>query len=64
MTDPVTVTPGGETADIAGLRQMAFQAESDPLFFKQNAGEIPPGTWEAVRESIRARYPYPEETEP
>ena len=39
------------------LRQAAYTAESDPLFFQQQAGEMPAGTWEAKRAEIRARYP-------
>ena len=44
-------------------RQAAFQLEADPLFFKWQAGEAPREEWEAKREEIRKRFPYPERTD-
>ena len=41
-------------------RQAAYTQEADPLFFKWQAGEGTKEEWEAKREEIRARYPYPE----
>lgn len=43
------------------MRRMAYQNESDPLFFKEQAGEVEVGTWAAKREEIKERYPYPED---
>jgi hypothetical protein len=43
------------------LRQAAYAAEADPLFFKWQAGEATEAEWKAKREEIRARYPYPPE---
>lgn len=40
------------------LREIAFRAESDPLYFKEQAGEVPEGTWLAKRQEIRDRIPY------
>lgn len=37
-------------------REMAYRAESDPLYFKEAAGEVPAGTWAAKRAEIRDRY--------
>jgi len=42
-------------------RSAAYAAESDPLFFKAQAGEVDEGEWLAKREEIRARFPYPTE---
>jgi hypothetical protein len=42
-------------------RSAAYTAESDPLFFKAQAGEVDEGEWLAKREEIRARFPYPTE---
>ena len=42
-------------------RQVAFQSEADPLFFKWQAGEGTQEEWLAKREEIRLRYPYPTE---
>jgi hypothetical protein len=44
-------------------RAAAYAAEADPLFFKWQAGEGTEADWLAKREEIRARYPYPEDTE-
>lgn len=38
-------------------RQMAYQKEADPLFFKWQAGEGTEADWLAKREEIRIRYP-------
>jgi len=42
-------------------RSAAYTAESDPLFFKAQAGEVDEAEWLAKREEIRARFPYPTE---
>jgi len=42
-------------------RSAAYTAESDPLFFKAQAGEVDQAEWLAKREEIRARFPYPTE---
>ena len=41
------------------LRQQAYAAEADPLFFKWQAGEGTEAEWRTKREEIRARYPDP-----
>ena len=45
-------------------RSAAYAAESDPLFFKAQAGEVGQAEWLAKREEIRARFPYPTEVTP
>ena len=45
-------------------RAAAYTAESDPLFFKAQAGEVDEAEWLAKREEIRARFPYPTEVTP
>jgi hypothetical protein len=47
---------------VEAQRQLAFQQEADPLFFKWRAGEGTEEAWLAKRQEIRDRYPYPEET--
>ena len=42
------------------LRRWAYTAEADPLFFKWQAGEGTEADWQAKRQEIRDRYPYPE----
>jgi hypothetical protein len=41
-------------------RHAAFVAEADPVFMKWQAGEASEGEWLAVREDVRARFPYVE----
>jgi hypothetical protein len=43
---------------IKSLRQAAYAAEADPLFFKWQAGEATELTWKNKRQEIRDRYPY------
>ena len=38
-------------------RRQAYQAESDHLFFEEQAGEISAGTHAAKRAEIKARFP-------
>jgi hypothetical protein len=42
-------------------RQAAYTSEADLLFFKWQAGEATKEEWEAKRQEIRDRFPYPEE---
>jgi len=39
------------------LRQAAYATESDPLFFKWQAGEATEAEWKAKRDEIKQRYP-------
>ena len=57
--------PGPEQARTAAEanRQAAYTQEADPLFFKWQAGEATKEEWEAKREEIRQRFPYPEGTD-
>lgn len=41
----------------AALRAQAYREESDPLFFQEQRGEVPAGTWETKVQEIRQRYP-------
>jgi hypothetical protein len=43
------------------LRQVAYQTEADPLFFKAQRGEATLEEWEAKIQEIKIRYPYPSE---
>jgi hypothetical protein len=53
-----TATPS--SGEITALRQAAYQAESDPLFFKWQRGESTEADWKAQIDIIKGRYPYPE----
>lgn len=44
---------------IERIRQASYQKESDPLFFKWQAGEATEEEWLAKRNEIRNRYPKP-----
>ena len=48
------------TLMVKDARAAAYRDESDPLFFKWQAGELTREEWEEKRAEIRARYPYPE----
>lgn len=43
--------------DYSSLREQAYLTESDPLFFKEQRGEVPTGTWLDKVGEIKARYP-------
>jgi hypothetical protein len=45
------------------LRKWAYQQEADPLFFMSQRGEATVEEWQAKVAEIKARYPYPEETQ-
>ena len=47
------------TPKIKRERQASYQRESDPLFFKWQAGEGTKEDWLAKRAEINLRYPYP-----
>ena len=42
------------------VRQSAYQATADPLFFKWQAGSGTKEEWEAERQRIKDEHPYPE----
>jgi hypothetical protein len=44
-------------------RKAAYQQEADPLFFMSQRGEATVEEWQAKVQEIKARYPYPEETQ-
>jgi hypothetical protein len=44
-------------------RKAAYQQEADPLFFMSQRGEATVEEWQAKVAEIKARYPYPEETQ-
>ena len=49
-----------EEADRARYRELraaAFAQEADALFFQEQRGEVPAGTWAAKVDEIRARFP-------
>lgn len=39
------------------LRAEAYRLESDPLFFEEQRGDVPPGTWLAKISEIKMRFP-------
>jgi hypothetical protein len=44
-------------ANAAQLRQAAYTAEADPLFFKAQRGEATMADWQAKVAEIKTRYP-------
>lgn len=46
-----------ELQQVNKKRQLAYQSESDPLFFKYQAGEATEKEWLDKRNEIKARYP-------
>jgi hypothetical protein len=44
-------------------RKAAYTSEADPLFFMSQRGEATVEEWQAKVAEIKARYPYPEETQ-
>jgi hypothetical protein len=43
--------------EVQSNRRQAYQAESDVLFFEEQAGEAAAGTWAAKRAEIKMRFP-------
>ena len=66
LVDAVAVLVAQEQALATAKRNRsaAYASESDPLFFKAQAGEVDQAEWLAKREEIRARFPYPTEVTP
>lgn len=46
-----------QKAEIDVLRCAAYREESDPIFFKEQRGEVDSGTWAAKVAEIKAKYP-------
>lgn len=52
--------PQREIDAVSVLRQQAYQAESDPIFFQWQRGETyTEQDWKDKVDEINARYPYP-----
>ena len=49
--------PEPTTEQVKSLRQAAYSAESDPLFFKFQRGEVAQTEWLQKVDEIRVRYP-------
>lgn len=47
--------------ELKKLRNQAYVAEADPLFFKSQRGEATVEEWQAKIEEIKSRFPYPGE---
>ena len=58
---PAVVPP--TKAEQEANRKLAYEAEADPLFFMSQRGEATAEEWQAKVQEIKARYPYPEETQ-
>jgi hypothetical protein len=50
-------------AEQEAKRKAAYTAEADPLFFMSQRGEATVEEWQGKVAEIKARYPYPEETQ-
>lgn len=49
-----------EVAEVERQRQVAYQEEADPLFFKSQRGKSTKQEWLDKIDEIDARFPYPE----
>jgi hypothetical protein len=58
---PPPVVPSKDEQE--AKRKVAYQEEADPLFFMSQRGEATVEEWQAKVQEIKARYPYPEETQ-
>ena len=48
-------------AQSTAARASAYANETDALFFKEQRGEVEPGTWAAAVQAVKVKYPkYPE----
>lgn len=54
---PVVVAPVMPVIPYTVRRQLRFSAEADPLFFQEQRGEVPVGTWAAKVAEIKADIP-------
>lgn len=54
-----TVKYNSEVETIQGLRKVAYQNESDPIFFDWQRGEVTEQEWLDAVQAIKDRYPYP-----
>ena len=53
----IAEAPTRALAKVQEDRRAAYEAEADPLFFEEQAGEVVDGTWAAKRAEIKVRYP-------
>jgi hypothetical protein len=56
-SEPEPLTPEQQDAFISQQRQLAYQTESDPLFFKAQRGEATMEEWQAKVAEIKTRFP-------
>tara|TARA_R100001440_G_scaffold74833_1_gene100746 strand:- start:367 stop:597 length:231 start_codon:yes stop_codon:yes gene_type:complete len=42
------------------MREYEYKEDSDPLMIKYNLGDITKEEWQAARQAIKDKYPYPE----
>jgi hypothetical protein len=54
--EPEPPTPEEEAEMLRMQKQYAYQTESDPLFFKWQAGEATEAQWKAKRDEIKQRF--------
>lgn len=63
IADPQVIEGGAVVVytpeEVTALRLAAYQAESDPMFFKWQRGEGTEQAWLDKIEQIKTRYPYP-----
>lgn len=54
---PDEMIEAARVARATSSREAAYRTESDPLFFKEQRGDVPQGTWIAKIDEIKARFP-------
>jgi hypothetical protein len=58
MVIPVPPPPPPTNAEQSEKRKLAYEQESDPIFFMAQRGEATTEQWDAKIAEIKARYPY------
>ena len=45
---------------VVAIRQAWFHNEGDPMYFKEQRGEVPVGSWKQAVADMKSQNPYPE----
>mgnify|MGYP003120597232 FL=1 len=56
----VTLEQAQELHSAMKMREYEYKTDSDPLMIKFNLGEITKEEWQAARQAIKDKHPYPD----
>ena len=56
----VTIEQAQELHSAMKMREYGYKTESDPLMIKFNLGQITKEEWQAARQAIKDKHPYPD----